>query len=180
MQVRHMAFRDIHHVKECNRRNLPENYHLILLMYMLVMYPESCFVAENNRGEIIGYAMSKLKDNMESDEKTETDANSGYVLSLAVDKAYRKVGLGRILLAASLHGVCRMMGSENAPFKVYLNVRPSNHSAISMYRSVFGFFEESEVPNYYSNGESSLLMCRVFNSHESKRAPEGEPANKVH
>lgn len=157
-----MTTADIYHVKECNRRNLPENYHLILLMFMLVMYPDACFVAENNRGEIIGYAITKVKDTLDTEEQIKTDDLSGYVLSVAVDESYRNIGLGKLLLAASLHGITKVLGAHKVPFKVYLNVRPSNHSAINIYKNVFGFIQENEEASYYSDGESSFLMSRVF------------------
>ncbi|KAI5190238.1 N-alpha-acetyltransferase 10/11 [Nematocida minor] len=180
MKVRTMSISDVFHVKECNRRNLPENYHIMFLLYMITMYEECCFVAENNKGDIIGYSITKLKDHIEKDEKISTDDVSGYIMSVAVDEAYRNRGLGKILLAASLHGVVRKLRSRKiGAFKVYLNVRVSNTSAIDMYKNTFKFSEEGEDADYYSNGESALLMSRVFNSNESERTSEGKCADQM-
>lgn len=164
-----MRVSDVFSVKECNRRNLPENYHFIMILYMASLYENCCFVAENARGDIVGYAMAKIKDQLEIEEKIPTDEVAGYVMSVAVDKSYRKKGLGKILLAASLHGISVLLKScDMERFKVYLNVRPSNVLAINMYKNTFGFTEEAEEPSYYSDGESAFLMSRVFCADESK------------
>ncbi|KAI5130670.1 N-alpha-acetyltransferase 10/11 [Nematocida parisii] len=163
-----MTVKDVYYVKECNRRNLPENYHILFLLYMLVMYADSCFVAENKKGEIIGYSIGKLKDSLEKDETTKTEDTSGYILSLAVDKSYRGVGLGKILFSLSLYSLINRLKKQARIFKVYLNVRETNTAAITMYERVFHFSKESEEKNYYADGESSFLMSRVFNINESE------------
>ncbi|KAI5137180.1 N-alpha-acetyltransferase 10/11 [Nematocida ausubeli] len=168
MRVRLMTIRDVYYVKECNRKNLSENYHLLFLTYMVTMYSESCFVAENKKGEIVGYSIAKLKDYLEKDEVIPTDAISGYMLSVAVDKAYRNRGLGKILFAAALHGIIGVLRRKTSSFKVYLNVRPTNISAINMYESTFHFTKENEEESYYADKENAFLMSRVFSIDEGK------------
>lgn len=163
-----MRVSDVFSVKECNRRNLPENYHFILLLYMVSIYENCCYVAENKKGEIVGYSIAKIKDQLEAEEKIQTDEVSGYVMSVAVDKSYRKHNLGKILFAASLHGILELLkASSMDAHKIYLNVRKSNESAIRMYNN-FGFLEEAEEENYYTDGESALLMSRVFYKNASQ------------
>jgi dihydroorotate dehydrogenase electron transfer subunit len=76
----------------------------------------------------------------------------GHVLNVAVDRSHRKKGLGRLLLAKGLE-VCRERGAKT----VYLEVRTSNKTAISLYERI-GFVSTGVRRRYYENGEDAVLM----------------------
>ncbi|KAI5193212.1 N-alpha-acetyltransferase 10/11 [Nematocida sp. AWRm77] len=160
--LRAMAVGDIFSVAECNRRNLPENYQFIFLMYVILTSSHACFVAETSSGSIVGYVISKPRDGMEEKEALTTEHPVGYVISLAVDKAYRRKGLGKALLSVGLHGLCADLFSQGPSAAVYLNVRVSNTTAIDMYKKSFGFQEEMVEKEYYANKEDALVMSRIF------------------
>ncbi|OAG31766.1 peptide alpha-N-acetyltransferase [Nematocida displodere] len=159
-----MVLSDLPQVKECNRSNLPEAYNFLFMEYIFLVSPGASFVAENHQGEVVGYALGKLKDELEKDELIDTSLPVGYVASIGVDRGYRGKGIGQLLFAAVLHGLGTLISSKQEAAKemrVYLNVRESNGSAIGLYQK-FGFFTESKQEAYYPNNETALLMSRVF------------------
>jgi ribosomal-protein-alanine N-acetyltransferase len=70
-------------------------------------------------------------------------AGEAHVLNICVDPVYRGQGLGRLLLGRLLD-ISRWNGAERA----FLEVRPSNPLAKSLYDSV-GFTEIGRRPRYY-------------------------------
>ncbi len=93
--------------------------------------------------KIIGYSLMMLV------------LDEAHLLNLSIAKAYQKRGLGRLLLehmiaSARQHGVANM----------FLEVRPSNISAIALYENI-GFNEMAIRRGYYPahNGrEDAVLM----------------------
>jgi ribosomal-protein-alanine N-acetyltransferase len=76
------------------------------------------------------------------------------LLDLATDPAFRRRGLGRALIERLL-----VEARERAASAVYLEVRPSNAAALSLYRAT-GFVELARRPRYYPDGEDALLLRR--------------------
>ena len=89
-------------------------------------------------------------------------ADEMHLLNLAVHPAQRRRGIARFLLTAALDKA-RAQGAA----VVWLEVRPSNAAALSLYHS-FGFKEIGIRPGYYTdNGEDALIYAfsweeRVF------------------
>jgi ribosomal protein S18 acetylase RimI-like enzyme len=77
------------------------------------------------------------------------------LLDIATDARERRRGLGRALLWA-LEGEARARGAS----AIYLEVRPSNGAARSLYVA-HGFDEVGRRPRYYPDGEDALLMRRA-------------------
>jgi len=81
-----------------------------------------------------------------------------HLLNIAVKPDYRRMGLGKHLMRF-LIDFCRTEKVE----VVTLDVRPSNSSAIEMYRKM-GFRKEGLRPRYYAdNGEDALIMGLKLN-----------------
>jgi len=78
--------------------------------------------------------------------------DEGHILNVAVDPELRGSGVGRLLVQQVLDD-CR---AADASF-VSLEVRVSNHAAISLYQSM-GFVETGRRKRYYENGEDALMM----------------------
>ncbi|MBA4394342.1 MAG: ribosomal-protein-alanine N-acetyltransferase [Desulfobacca sp.] len=75
------------------------------------------------------------------------------MLNLAVHPAYRRQGLGRALMAFLFN-----LAREKMALKVFLEVRPSNQTALALYRSL-GFEILYRRPRYYdAEGEDALVM----------------------
>jgi ribosomal-protein-alanine N-acetyltransferase len=82
-------------------------------------------------------------------------AGEAHVLNICVDPTYRGQGLGRFLLGRLLD-ISRWNGAE----RVFLEVRPSNPLAKTLYESV-GFVEIGRRPRYYparDGREDAIVM----------------------
>lgn len=83
-------------------------------------------------------------------------AGEAHLLNICIDPAYRGQGLGRHLLGRLLD-IARWNGAE----RLFLEVRPSNPLAKTLYESV-GFSEIGRRPRYYParNGrEDAIVMA---------------------
>ena len=105
----------------------------------------SRFLVAVEDGRVIGYiGMSAVID-------------EGYLFNVAVDRQYRKKGVGSALVR-ELVTFCQ---KRNYAF-LTLEVRESNAPAISLY-SRFGFVRVGERRNFYSKPvENALLMTKYF------------------
>lgn len=98
-----------------------------------------CRVAESG-GRVVGFIVFRKSGEVE-----------GEVLSLIVDPALRRRGIGARLLEDAMRG-------SRADW--FLEVRESNWPARQLYRK-FGFVEVSHRPKYYQdNGETAVVMRR--------------------
>ncbi len=80
-----------------------------------------------------------------------------HVVTLAVDPAYRRRGIGRILMDALLHEARRLDAQ-----RVTLEVRAGNTPAQGLYLSL-GFHTVARRRKYYpDNGEDALVMALVL------------------
>ena len=105
----------------------------------------SRFLVAVEDGRVIGYiGMSAVID-------------EGYLFNVAVDRQYRKKGVGSALVR-ELVTWCQ---KHDFAF-LTLEVRESNAPAIALY-SRFGFVRVGERKNYYSDpAENALLMTKYF------------------
>ena len=123
-------------MKECNERNLAENYGLDFWEKSLDQYPGKSLVLTDKSHVIHGYIFG----------------NGKMIISFSVDKHLRRQGLGRRLLETFLQ--------DSAEGDVSLHVRASNDGAKKLYQSL-GFTSKQKIPNYYqSPQEDGELMVR--------------------
>ena len=105
-----------------------------------------------NSGEIIGYALIMLV------------LDEAHLLNLSIIKTHQKQGLGRYLLEQMLQ-----IAKNHRAANVFLEVRPSNISAIALYEKL-GFCEMATRRGYYpadpkiskTGREDALLMGLVL------------------
>ena len=102
----------------------------------------SCWVLEEGQ-QIIGYAVLMMV------------LDEAHLLNISIVKSHQGKGLGRSLLQHMMQ-----IGRNHGGLNMFLEVRPSNTSAISLYESI-GFNEMAIRRNYYpaANGrEDAVLM----------------------
>ena len=75
------------------------------------------------------------------------------MVSVGVLEENRGKGVGKALMLEGINGVISRRGDE-----IYLEVRVSNGSAVSMYEKL-GFFKKSRLRSYYRDGEDAFLMA---------------------
>ncbi|KAJ3907502.1 acyl-CoA N-acyltransferase [Lentinula edodes] len=127
-------------------------------MYHIITWPQLSFVAENDKGHIVGYVLAKIDE--ESEEKG--GEMHGHVNSISVLRSYRRLGLAKRL----------MMLSQDAMASIYkanyvsLHVRKSNIAAIGLYRDTLGFEVAEVEKKYYGDGEDAYVM-KLFLKNQS-------------
>lgn len=83
-------------------------------------------------------------------------AEECHITNIAVHEDYRHMGQGRAMLE-HLMKMARLYGAHG----ITLEVRPSNATALSLYRS-HGFVNEGTRKHYYEDGEDAYIMWYYF------------------
>lgn len=103
--------------------------------------PVARYIGAFEAGELVGFAGAWIQ------------VDQAHVVSVAVARAQRRRGLGRLLVYALLRVMMAYALSDAT-----LEVRASNEAARALYRG-FGFWEVGERKRYYSDtGEDAVIM----------------------
>ena len=152
--IREFREEDLQSVIKINLECLPEHYPSYFYIEIHRNYPKAFLVAENERGEIVGYVMCRVERNFASlffgrGEK------KGHVISIAVLPEYRRRGIGRGLMIKAINALKNYYNCDSC----YLEVRVSNTAAINLYKKL-GFEIVRRIIGYYRDGEDAYLMER--------------------
>ncbi len=141
MAVRKFRYEDLEEVLEISSSSLQEKYTLDFFLYLWQLSPEGFLVAEKN-GKVVGFilALQPCKDELR-------------ILMLAVDKNFRRHGIGSALLKELL--------LRFPVRRVYLEVRTDNVEAIKFYEK-HGFRIKEKIANFYTDGSPAFLMEKVL------------------
>lgn len=149
MIVRKFRPTDLKRVYEIESMSFDQTYGIQIFQQLYEM-GIGFLVAEENE-YVVGYVMFWLKYE-----------NQGHIISIAVDKNYRRRGYGTQLLAKAI-GILFLISDT-----VYLEVRASDIGAIEFYKE-FNFKEDRVVPNYYESGEDAVVLyLKSEGSHVSR------------
>ena len=85
--------------------------------------------------------------------------DEGHIISLAVDKNYRKRGIARKLVNNAINIFTKCNVAE-----IKLEVRKSNEGARTFYQKM-GFKEKKILENYYEDGEEAVIMKKEVNEN---------------
>ena len=129
---------------EIEYRCFPDPYPPSLLNHLYESHPYGFLVAELD-GKVVGYVIGAMRW-----------GSNGHVIAIAVDPPYRRRGIGTQLLEK----IMERLRSKGARV-VRLEVRKGNLPAQGFYSS-FGFKPREEVPFYYEDGETAILMTYEF------------------
>lgn len=141
---------DLSAVIEINRVCLPENYSPYFFMEVYKTCPEAFIVSETDR-KVVGYIMCRLEFGF-SDVRRFRMVRKGHVVSVAVLPEYRRQGIGKELVTASLKAL-ELHGAEEC----FLEVRAANEEAVALYKQM-GFEIVRVVSHYYHDGADANLM----------------------
>jgi len=145
-KIRRVREEEIKSIIEINMRNLPEHYPEFFYRNIFENWPESFLVAEVN-GKIVGYIMCRVEKHIHGLRIVK----KGHVISIAVEKEYRRRGIGEALMRRAEEVL------KNKVEYMFLEVRVSNMPAISLYKKL-GYKIIRRIPFYYSDGEDAYLM----------------------
>ncbi|WP_409200618.1 ribosomal protein S18-alanine N-acetyltransferase [Methanobrevibacter sp. DSM 116169] len=109
------------------------------------------FLVAECDGLVVGYIIFWIKQE-----------GLGHVISLAVDKNYRKKKVASSLLRKAIT-IFKSMHID----KITLEVNVNNKSAIDFYKK-FNFIIDREVPNYYNNKDAALVMHFIFKNYQKE------------
>ncbi len=83
-------------------------------------------------------------------------ARKGHVVSVAVLPEHRRRGVASELVEEATQSFIEKNAEE-----CFLEVRMSNRPAIELYKKL-GFQETRQIPFYYQNGESAIVMSKAL------------------
>lgn len=157
------------------------SYKLNYWLYHILSWPQLLQVAENHKGQIVGYVLAKMEE-----EEDGVPAH-GHITSLAVFRTHRKCGIATKLMQ-NAHN--RMKESFDAAF-CSLHVRYTNRAAYHLYSQTLKYEIEKVEVGYYADGEDAYAMRTMFKKPKTKKtkkiaaaavsaaaapAPEASPA----
>ena len=133
VSIRTMRHEDLTLVSDIERRSYEFPWsHGVFRDCLLAGY--QCIVLERN-GEVSGYAILSVA------------AGEAHILNLCVEPAYRSHGYGERLLDEIL-----FRARTSSVREILLEVRPSNQSAMALYKKK-GFHQVANRPAYYQANE---------------------------
>ena len=157
--IRRCTFKDLENVKELNEKELPEDYPFFFYKSILESFPESFLVAckKHDPNYILGYIMWRIERIPSKDSLRLI--NKGHLVSIAVVESYRRMGIASALLSKSMPEILKQNITEYV-----LEVRVSNHQAVSLYQN-FNFKTEGVKKKYYKDGENAYYMVnKIYNT----------------
>ncbi|KLO07919.1 acyl-CoA N-acyltransferase [Schizopora paradoxa] len=147
--IRVARIEDLMGMQACNLQNLPENYQMKYYLYHGQTWPGLSYVAEDDKGRIVGYILAKMEEEVESGEPPH-----GHVTSISVIRSYRRLGIAKKLMIQSQEAMAAIYKAAY----VSLHVRKSNRAAIGLYRDTLGFEVHNVEKGYYADGEDAFGM----------------------
>ncbi|XP_053677609.1 N-alpha-acetyltransferase daf-31 [Anopheles nili] len=167
MNIRCAKPDDLMNMQHCNLLCLPENYQMKYYFYHGLTWPQVSYVAEDDKGNIVGYVLAKMEEPEPGEESTH-----GHITSLAVKRSYRRLGLAQKLMNQASKA---MVECFNAQY-VSLHVRKSNRAALNLYTNSLGFKILEIEPKYYADGEDAYSMRRDLSELVSgaNERPQGD------
>ncbi|KXJ12515.1 N-alpha-acetyltransferase 10 isoform X1 [Exaiptasia diaphana] len=169
MNIRCATPEDLMNMQHCNLLCLPENYQMKYYFYHGLSWPQLSYVAEDEKGKIVGYVLAKMED--EPDE-----AVHGHITSLAVRRSHRRLGLAQKLMEQASRA---MVECFNAQY-VSLHVRKSNRAALNLYTVTLKFSISEIEPKYYADGEDAYAMKRNLTGLDLEEAIADVQSERKH
>lgn len=139
MIIREFVPADLKRVFEIENMSFDQSYGINMFKSLYDM-GVGFLVAEID-GYVVGYIIFWIKYE-----------NQGHIISLAVDKNYRRLKAGTKLLSKAIQ-ILMMFNIVN----IYLEVNEYNLEAYEFYKG-FNFKVDRIVPNYYDNNDGAIVM----------------------
>ncbi|MDI6701976.1 ribosomal protein S18-alanine N-acetyltransferase [Methanothermobacter wolfeii] len=154
MIIREFKPQDLKRVLEIEKASFRDPYPANLLRDIYNL--GAGFLVAQEDGKVVGFIIFWIRFEDE-----------GHIISLAVDKDYRRRGVGRELVRMTI-SIFEKFHIKN----IKLEVRAENRVAISFYRSL-GFREEKIIRDYYEDGEDAVVMTMDISEPGVKRRSAG-------
>jgi ribosomal-protein-alanine N-acetyltransferase len=142
MSIEKLTTHHINLILPIEIESYPDPWNYSHFLYEVYNPHSKSFVALSENNLVIGYLI------------THHIIDTIFVLNLAVDSKYRKMGIASRLL----HYLVNFAENEKV-IKIDLEVRKTNENALSLYRKE-QFETIGERKNFYSDGEDAIIMCK--------------------
>ncbi len=139
MIIRKFVPTDLKRVYEIENMSFDRSYGINMFQQLYEM--GIGFLVAEDEGYVIGYVMFWIKYEFQ-----------GHIISIAVDKNYRRSGIGTQLLVKAI-AILSLLRLDT----IYLEVNENNVGAVEFYKS-FNFKIDRTVPGYYENGDGAIVM----------------------
>lgn len=117
----------------------------------MISRPQLSYVAEDDKGNIVGYVLAKMEEPEPGEE-----SKHGHITSLAVKRPFRRLGLAQKLMNQASYAMVECFDAQY----VSLHVRKSNRAALNLYTNSLRFKILEIEPKYYADGEDAYSMRR--------------------
>jgi ribosomal protein S18 acetylase RimI-like enzyme len=134
------------------------SYQLKYYLYHLLSWPQLLHVAEDHKGNIVGYVLAKMEE--------DATVPHGHITSLAVLRTHRKCGIATKLMKQAHARMQETFGSHFCS----LHVRYTNMAAIHLYTQTLGYKVDNVEKGYYADGEDAYSMKCTFKEKKKKAA----------
>ena len=139
MIIRKFVPTDVKRVFEIENMSFDQSYGINMFEQLYEM--GIGFLVAEEDGYVIGYVMFWVKYEFQ-----------GHIISIAVDKNYRRLGAGTQLLVKAI-AILSLLRLDT----IYLEVNENNKGAVEFYKN-FNFKIDRIVPGYYENGDGAIVM----------------------
>lgn len=151
MIVRKFTPKDLKRVFEIENMSFNQSYGIDMFQQLYEMGVG--FLVAEEEGYVIGYVIFWIKYE-----------NQGHIISIAVDKNYRRTGAGTELLVKAI-SILSLLKID----AIYLEVNENNTGAVEFYKN-FNFIIDRVVPGYYEDGDGAIIMYLPVNrGHVSRK-----------
>ena len=144
MIVRKFTPNDLKRVFEIENMSFNQSYGIDMFQQLYDMGVG--FLVAEHEGYVIGYVIFWIKYE-----------NQGHIISIAVDKNYRRTGAGTQLLVKAI-SILSLLRIDS----IYLEVNENNSGAVEFYKT-FNFKIDRVVPGYYEDGDGAIIMYLPIN-----------------
>lgn len=150
MIIRKFTPNDLKRVYEIESMSFEQSYGIDMFQKLYDMGVG--FLVAEKEEYVIGYVIFWVKYEYQ-----------GHIISIAVDKNYRRLKAGTQLLTKAI-AILSLLDING----IYLEVREDNPGAVEFYKG-FGFEVDRIVPDYYENNQAAILMYLSLNRSKVSR-----------
>ncbi|KAJ5648307.1 AcetyltransferaseGNAT family [Penicillium lividum] len=126
-------------------KDLSEPYSIYVYRYFLYEWGDLCFLAMDDKNEMVGVVVSKL-------EPHRSGPLRGYIAMLAVREEYRGRGIATKLVRMAIDAMTERNADE-----IVLETEMTNTGAMKLYERL-GFLRSKRLHRYYLNGNSAYRL----------------------
>ncbi|KAJ5493297.1 N-alpha-acetyltransferase 30 [Penicillium diatomitis] len=126
-------------------KDLSEPYSIYVYRYFLYQWGDLCFLAMDDKDEMVGVVVSKL-------EQHRGGPLRGYIAMLAVREEYRGRGIATKLVRMAIDAMIERDADE-----IVLETEITNTAAMKLYERL-GFLRSKRLHRYYLNGNSAYRL----------------------